>query len=113
LNTDYGTLRFRIDELALKRGIVNTQAPHTGTANLTKISRELLIDYPTLRELARNPERVVGIHLSTIARLCWYFKCSPGELIEYVPPPDRRWAPESEVPYIADIPQDEEARVEW
>lgn len=67
-------LRSAIEEAAFKRGATVTI---DGVARATGISRT------TLTRIANLPGH--NVELGAIDALCKYFKCQPGDLLEYVP----------------------------
>jgi DNA-binding Xre family transcriptional regulator len=79
-----GYIRVRIREVAVNRGCVVMYGEHRGEANLSAIARGAGLAWTTVNVLANNGNNISGLKLETIARLCAFFQCSPGELLEYV-----------------------------
>jgi putative transcriptional regulator len=67
-------LRSALEEASFKKG---ERVTHERLARETGISRT------TLARMANLPGH--NVELSAIDALCRYFKCQPGELLEYVP----------------------------
>lgn len=80
-----GYIRLRIREVAVQRGCVVMYGEHRGEANLSAISRGAGLAWTTVQTLANNGSNIAGVKLETIARLCAFFQCSVGEIMEYVP----------------------------
>lgn len=80
-----GYIRFRVAEVALDNGVVLQGGPHKGQPNLSAISRGTDLAYTTVSPLLRSPDDIKAISLETLARLCDYFQCVPGDILEYVP----------------------------
>lgn len=79
-----GFIRMKVREVALARHCVVPYGIHKGEANLSAITRGTGLAWTTVQELANNPSDIRGMKLETLARLCAFFQCSPGDLMEYV-----------------------------
>jgi DNA-binding Xre family transcriptional regulator len=79
-----GYIRVRIKEVAVNRGCVIMYGEHRGEANLSAIARGAGLAWTTVNTLANNGSNISGLKLETIARLCAFFQCSIGEILEYV-----------------------------
>jgi putative transcriptional regulator len=76
--------------MAARRGVLIPEGPHAGRVNATALSRGTEISYVTAFRLVNHPEQTEGLGFDTLARLCAFLKCQPGDLIEYIPDPDGR-----------------------
>lgn len=93
-----GKVLVRLHEVAKKHGVINRKGPHKGKISLRRIELGTGISYKTLYTLMKHPENVYALHLETVAKLCSFIGCTPGELLEYVAdernveytPPERR-----------------------
>jgi DNA-binding Xre family transcriptional regulator len=79
-----GYIRFKIKEVALAKGCVVPSGPHRGEANLSAITRGSGLAWTTVQSLANNADNISGLKLETVARLCAFFQCAPGDLMEFV-----------------------------
>lgn len=101
-----GTIRLRVAEVAYARGYVNTEGPFAGTVNLTALQRGTDLAYTTLTALVRQPATVRAITFDTLARLCAFLDCQPGDLLVYEPrdgayrPPPRLADPAAPPPVL-------------
>ena len=81
-----GRVKIRLEELARERGLlVPPKHRGSGNVNVLKISQGTDLAYTTVMDLVRNPLSVRGVGLDTLARLCAFLGCQPGDLLEYVP----------------------------
>lgn len=77
------TVRFRLNEFLVERGIVHTErADLIGKANLTEAARMTGVHWVVLERMANN--RVSGLQFDNLAKLCLGLKASPNDLIEIV-----------------------------
>jgi putative transcriptional regulator len=67
-------IKAALDDVSFKRGTRVTQQDLAGETGLSRT---------TLARLANLPGH--NVELSAIDALCKYFKCQPGDLLEYVP----------------------------
>jgi DNA-binding Xre family transcriptional regulator len=77
-----GRVVLRVAEMARQRGIVNISGRWRGRPHLEAIRDGTGLSYQALYTLLRRPDRVQRIDLATLERLCAYFQCAPGELID-------------------------------
>lgn len=79
-----GYIRMKLRDVAVARGCVVPYGTHKGEANLSAITRGTGLAWTTIQELANNSNEIRGMKLETLARLCAFFQCNPGDLMEYV-----------------------------
>jgi len=80
-----GMIMWRLEEVMRARGLVNDKGPFKGRVNLSAIVRGSGLATSTLYPLLRDPGSTKGILLSTLVRLCWFLRCTPGDLLEFIP----------------------------
>lgn len=74
-----GRIRVRINEVALARGVTNA----AGLANVQAIQAGTELPEMTIWQLVRHPDARSAIGFDTIARLCMFLRCQPGDLLVY------------------------------
>jgi DNA-binding Xre family transcriptional regulator len=104
-----GYIRMKLRDVALARGCIVPNGTHKGEANLSAITRGTGLAWTTVQELAGNPNDIRGIKLETIARLCAFFQCTPGDLMEYVQYTGKRPRVERQ---ILDIVEEDDSNIE-
>lgn len=77
----FGTVRFTLDKLARKMGIV----ARLGKPNRAEIQRRTGVNDETLFYMLRYPELVDRVHFRTLAKICRGMNCTPADLFEYTP----------------------------
>jgi len=80
-----GRIYLDLNPIMRARGIVVRSGPHTGRPNLTALSRGTGIGYYTCFYLLRRPGDSKMLHLETLARLCAFLRCQPGDMLRYAP----------------------------
>jgi DNA-binding Xre family transcriptional regulator len=80
-----GKVTFRVAEVARERGLIHQTGQHKGQVNLIAIHRGTDLAYTTIMSYVNDPGSLTMIYLDTIARLCSFLQCSPGDLIRYTP----------------------------
>lgn len=80
-----GKVRIRLDEVAKRRGLILNQGRFKGTVNLSAIQRGTGMAYATVYKLLRQPDELTSVSLETLARLCEFFRCTPGDLLVWEP----------------------------
>lgn len=77
MDSNFGTVTLRLDELIKEKGISKTQLSYKAEISHTQINR-----------FCKN--EAARIDLATIARLCYVLDCDVSELIVYFPPPPKK-----------------------
>lgn len=72
------TIRFK-----LKERIADTEFRERRVVQLKEIAEAMGIHRVTLSKIANNKRYNVGV--DTIEKLCAYFRCGVGDILEYVP----------------------------
>lgn len=78
-----GYVQVRLAEVARSRGVINASGPYKGQISLAALVRGTNLAATTLQQLLRKPEEVNMVSLSTIARLCNFLRCQPGDILVY------------------------------
>ena len=102
---DFGTVQLHVLDMARKRGFVHLDGKDKGKVNSSQLARACDTVDSSIWPLLRAPDARTGISFEMIARLCGALQCTPGDLLEYVPPgqaqgyrrPERQVEPEGEV----------------
>lgn len=80
-----GIIVFTVAEMARIRGILHRSGQYKGRVDQAAIRRGTDLAYTTVVDLIRRPEEATMVYMDTLARLCAFFKCQPGELMQYQP----------------------------
>ena len=76
INTQFGEVKLHLDEQIEKKGISKNKL-----AFKAEIQRTQLNNY--------CKGKVLRIDLAVLARICTVLECSPGDILEYIPPKNR------------------------
>lgn len=106
---DYdGTIRVKLRELAIARGIVHhtkdPNNPRNGQPNGYRIHMMTGISYATIHDLLKNDGISDHVGLNTVAKLCHTLNTTPQELLEFCSPGahlEEYTLPQSNIPYQA------------
>lgn len=84
-NTLYGVVVISLAELMVAKGLTNTRGPRAtrGLANAHWLARNTGMAVETTWALLRHPDKVRGITLESIAKICAALDCQPGEWLSY------------------------------
>jgi DNA-binding Xre family transcriptional regulator len=104
----HGYIRLRLKEVAVARGCIVPYGAHRGEANLSAIMRGTGLAWTTVWQLANNPDSISGMKLETIARLCAFFQCTVGDLLEFRKFPHRTLKPKNPPAPIMNIIDDDD-----
>jgi DNA-binding Xre family transcriptional regulator len=74
---DPGRISFQIAKRTRELGLLN----QFGEPNVEKIHQATQISTNTVTRLLRTPETVQTLTVDTLARLCQFLECQPGDLI--------------------------------
>lgn len=78
-----GWIKIRLADVARTRGVVNPKGPYRGLPSIAAIQRGTDITASTIQALLNDPDRLAMIHFGTLARLCGFLQCQPGDLLVY------------------------------
>lgn len=73
----------RLQRLITQRNIARLQSGQKAMS-MRQLAEESNIPASVLDGLARN--RVKRMDFKTLERLCYFFGCTPGDILEYIPP---------------------------
>lgn len=80
-----GNIRFRVSEVARERGVVHPRGQYANQVNMVAIARGTDLAYTTVLSYVNTPNDVAMIYMDTLARLCDFLRCTPGDLMQYAP----------------------------
>lgn len=72
MNTDYGTIRIKLDEIIKQRNI-----------SKNKLSQRAEMQRTQINNYCSN--KITRLDIDVLARLCTVLKCDIGDLLEFVP----------------------------
>lgn len=78
-----GWIQIRLGDVARSRGVVNPKGSYRGLPSITAIARGTDITPSTVQAILNDSSRIAMIHFGTLARLCHFLKCQPGDLLVY------------------------------
>lgn len=81
----FGTINIDFTAVAQRAGLAHTSGPHIGRVNFTRVQALARLSNATTFYLMRHPEVVHRIDMITLAKLCYLFRCQPGEFLSYTP----------------------------
>ncbi len=70
---EFGEIKLHLDEIIKKKGISKTKLAYKA-----EIQRTQLNNYCN--------DKIQRVDLAVLSRLCYVLDCTPGDLIEYIPP---------------------------
>ncbi len=73
IDDEFGEIRLHLDEQIKKKGISKTKL-----AFKAELQRSQLNNYCS--------EKIQRIDLAVLCRLCYVLDCTPGDILEYIPP---------------------------
>lgn len=83
--TQGGRIRLKLTDIMQAKGCVIQQGIGQGEVNVMRLARGTGLNYTTAKAIVRHPEEAKNISFETLARLCKFLGCQPGDLLEYVP----------------------------
>jgi DNA-binding Xre family transcriptional regulator len=104
-----GFIRLKIKEVAVERNCIVPYGAHRGEANLSAIMRGTGLAWTTVYQLANNPDAVNGLKMETLARLCAFFQCNVGDILEYVQYPGEQKPPAPVIPIMNIVDEDDDS----
>ena len=78
-----GRVGWRLHEVARSRGIVNQHGPYQGHVALMGLARGAGLAHTTVKRILQRPESMEMVSTDTLARLCGFLRCQPGDLLVY------------------------------
>jgi DNA-binding Xre family transcriptional regulator len=84
----FGMVEIRLAELMVSKGIVTKRGPKVtvGQANAGWLAKKAGLTMDTAWALVKHPDKVRGLHLETVAKICTVLNCTPADWIIYVRP---------------------------
>lgn len=84
----YGMIEIRLAELMVAKGIVTKRGPKitVGQANAGWLAKKAGLTMDTAWSLVKHPDKVRGVNLETVAKICTVLNCQPADWMIYVRP---------------------------